>query len=169
MKRTVVFAGVAAAILLGALAMAAGTKSDDQAAIKALEDSLVAAVKAKDVDKIMANYVNSPDFVVFDVIPPRQYTGWDAYKKDWTGFLGQCKDAPTMELSELSVDVDHRLAVGHSIQRIACTDAKGNRIDFTVRATDAYHKSKGKWLIAHEHVSVPVDLATGKADLTSKP
>jgi len=27
----------------------------------------------------------------------------------------------------------------------------------------------GKWLIFQEHVSVPVDLATGKADLLSKP
>ncbi|PYV22614.1 MAG: DUF4440 domain-containing protein, partial [Acidobacteria bacterium] len=27
----------------------------------------------------------------------------------------------------------------------------------------------GKWLITHEHVSVPVDFASGKADLSSKP
>jgi hypothetical protein len=27
----------------------------------------------------------------------------------------------------------------------------------------------GQWLIALEHVSVPVDVVTGKADLTSKP
>ncbi len=169
MKRTAVFSAVAVAILVGAFAMAAEMKADDQAAIRALEDNLVAAVQAKDVDKIMANYVNSPDLVVFDVILPRQYTGWDAYKKDWTGFLGQCKGAPTAEMSDFSVEVDHRLAVGHSIQRIACTDAKGKRMDLTTRVTDSYKKSKGKWLIAHEHVSVPVDLATGKADLQSKP
>jgi len=30
-------------------------------------------------------------------------------------------------------------------------------------------KIKGKWLIVQEHVSVPVDLATAKADLNSKP
>jgi hypothetical protein len=27
----------------------------------------------------------------------------------------------------------------------------------------------GRWLIIHEHVSVPVDLDTGKPDLSSKP
>jgi ketosteroid isomerase-like protein len=37
------------------------------------------------------------------------------------------------------------------------------------RLTDVLRKVKGKWLIVHEHVSVPVDVATGKADLTSKP
>ncbi len=169
MKKTAVLLGIAVAVLLGAIALAAAAKGDDQAQIKALEDTFVSAVKAKDIDKIMASYVNSPDLVVFDVIPPRQYTGWDAYKKDWTGFLGGCKDNPTIEVSDLSVEVGGRLAYGHSIQRIECTDAKGNKLDLTLRVTDGYRKVKGKWLIAHEHVSVPVDLATAKGDLQSKP
>jgi len=154
--------------LLGAIALAAETKGDDQVQIKALEHGFASAVN-KDIDKIMANYVNSPDLVVFDVIPPRQYTGWDAYKKDWTGFLRGCKDNPTMEVSDLGVEVGARLAYGHNIQRIACSDAHGNKLDLTVRVTDGYRKVKGKWLIAHEHVSVPVDLATAQGDLQSKP
>jgi hypothetical protein len=32
-----------------------------------------------------------------------------------------------------------------------------------------YRKLRGHWLIVQEHVSVPVDLDTGKADLLSKP
>ena len=39
----------------------------------------------------------------------------------------------------------------------------------TFRLTDRLKKIKGKWLIVHEHGSFPVDLATGKADLLSKP
>jgi ketosteroid isomerase-like protein len=38
-----------------------------------------------------------------------------------------------------------------------------------VRVTDVYKKINGNWLVIHEHVSVPVDLDTGKPDLTSKP
>jgi ketosteroid isomerase-like protein len=45
----------------------------------------------------------------------------------------------------------------------------GNALDITVRITDVYRKINGKWLAVHEHVSWPVDLATGKADLSSKP
>ena len=45
----------------------------------------------------------------------------------------------------------------------------GNPIDMTLRLTDVLREINGKWLIVHEHVSVPVDVATGKADLTSKP
>lgn len=61
-----------------------------------------------------------------------------------------------------------RQGYGHNIQRIACTDAKGNKLDLTTCVTDGYRKVKGKWLIAHEHVSVPVDLATAKGDPQSK-
>jgi ketosteroid isomerase-like protein len=42
-------------------------------------------------------------------------------------------------------------------------------IDLTWRDTAAYRKIGGNWLIAHEHGSVPVYLATGKPDLASKP
>jgi hypothetical protein len=35
--------------------------------------------------------------------------------------------------------------------------------------SNGYRKVNGKWLISREHVSVPADLATGKAKLTSKP
>jgi ketosteroid isomerase-like protein len=39
----------------------------------------------------------------------------------------------------------------------------------TVRVTDVYRETPAGWRIVQEHVSVPVDLATGKADLQSKP
>jgi hypothetical protein len=38
-----------------------------------------------------------------------------------------------------------------------------------VRVTNGYRKIDGNWLIVHSHVSVPVDLATGKPDLSSTP
>jgi ketosteroid isomerase-like protein len=38
----------------------------------------------------------------------------------------------------------------------------------TVRVTDGYKKVNGQWLIAHEHVSIPVDLATMKGVPDSK-
>jgi ketosteroid isomerase-like protein len=52
---------------------------------------------------------------------------------------------------------------------VSGTDTNGKPIDFTVRVTDDYRKIKGAWLIVQEHVSVPVTLATGKADINSKP
>jgi ketosteroid isomerase-like protein len=67
------------------------------------------------------------------------------------------------------VMTDGNLAFSHSIQRAVVTDKDGKKADITFRLTDVYRNVNGKWLIVHEHVSVPVDLATGKADLSSKP
>jgi hypothetical protein len=64
---------------------------------------------------------------------------------------------------------DGKLGFSHSIQHVTGTDTQGRPVDRTVRVTDGYRKVGGDWLIALEHVSVPVDLATGKPDVHSKP
>jgi len=169
MRKGIITAGLAVATFTAALAFANVARADDKADIEALEKRVAAGIEAKNADAIMANYIPGDSLIVFDVIPPRQYTGWDAYKKDWSEVIGGCADSPKYEISDLDVTADGKLAFSHSIQHFVCTDAKGNKLDMTMRATDAYRKIKGKWLIVHEHLSAPIDLATGKADLTSKP
>ena len=154
---------------LCAVALRAHAKGDESAAIKALEDRFIAAVRTKDVDAIMKAYVDDESLFVFDVIPPRQYVGAKAYHKDWEGFLGTLEGPITVEISDLEVTTGGNIAYGHSIQRIAGTDKKGKKVDLTMRVTDGYKKVNGHWLIAHEHVSVPVDFDTAKPDFSSKP
>lgn len=152
------------------LPAAAQTKSKDEAKIRALERQLLVAVTAKDVNAVMKVYVPDQSLFVFDVIPPRQYVGADAYRKDWEGFLAFLNGPIKYEISDLTVAAEGTMGYGHSIQRVSGTSTKGEPIDLTVRVTDVYRKIKGHWLIAHEHVSVPVDLFdTGKPDLSSKP
>jgi uncharacterized protein (TIGR02246 family) len=151
------------------LSFCPAAKADTQSDIKALEDRFVAAFKAKDVDAIMKVYVPDQSLVVFDVVPPRQFVGAAAYRKDWQDFLGSLNGPITVELTDLAIVSDHNLASGHSIQHVAGTDKQGKKLDLTVRVTDVYKKIKGQWLIVHEHVSIPVDLDTGKPDLASKP
>jgi len=45
----------------------------------------------------------------------------------------------------------------------------GTSLDITTRVTHDYEKIGGRWLIVHEHVSVPIDMSTGKPDFQSKP
>jgi uncharacterized protein (TIGR02246 family) len=162
---------IACAILIAISAMAFGTpaRADARGDIKALEDRFVAAFKAKDVDAIMKTYAPGQTLVVFDVVPPRQYVGAAAYRKDWQTFLGSFDGPITVELTDLDVGADRNLAYSHSIQRVSGTDKQGKKLDLTVRVTDVYQKIRGRWLIVHEHVSVPVDLDTDKPDLASKP
>ena len=83
---TLLIAGAVATACFG-LPATAQSKSKDEAKIRALEEQLRTAVIARDVSAVMKVYVPGQSLVVFDVIPPRQYVGADAYRKDWEGFL----------------------------------------------------------------------------------
>jgi len=169
MTRTAATIAAAVGLVACVTAVPALAGGKDEAAIKALEARFAAAFNAKDIDAIMKVYVPDESLLVFDVVPPRQFAGAKAYRKDWQELLGLFPGALKFEISDLHVFAAGRLGYGYSIQHLSGADAKGQTIDLTVRVTDAYRKIKGHWLVVHEHVSVPVDLATGKPDLASKP
>jgi uncharacterized protein (TIGR02246 family) len=161
--------GAVAATAPPALAPAAKPAGpSDKARIEALEARFAAAVSAKDVARIMTVYARDGLFV-FDVGPPRQHVGWADYKQDWQGIVGSTPGPLTFKVSDLSVAVSGDVAYSHSIQDMRWTAKDGTASELTVRVTDVYRKIAGKWLIVQEHVSVPVDLDTGKGDLLSKP
>lgn len=142
---------------------------NDEAQIRALEQGFAEAFKAKDVDRIMANYEHSQNLVFFDVVPRREYTGWDAYRRDWQGFFASVGPVTLFEVKDLTINVNGNVAYSYSFQHYLATTKAGESRDVTVRVTDVYRKNSGRWLIVQEHVSVPVDPQTGKADLQSKP
>jgi ketosteroid isomerase-like protein len=139
------------------------------AQIEALETRYIDAFNAKDLDKIMSCYAPGKELFVFDAVPPREYPSWDDYKRDWEGLFSAFPGPISNKISEQSITVVGTVAYGHNIQSGYFTDKAGTRTNVAVRVTDVYRKLSGKWLIVQEHVSFPVDLATGKADLLSKP
>lgn len=150
----------------GHTARAGGT---DVEQIGTLEKNLAASAEARNLDAIMKAYVPNKTLFVFDVIPPREYVGAEAFRKDWAEFLGSIKGPLKYEITDIAVVVVGDVAYGHSIQRIVGTGIKGDPLDLTTRVTDVYRKLRGKWMIVQEHISVPVDLDTGKPDYASKP
>lgn len=147
------------------------TASDtsDEAAIRALEDRFAAAFNAGDIDAIMKNYVPDKSFVLFDVVPRKEYLGADAYRKAWVEMFSRFKGAPKITITDLSITVDGNVGFGHSFMTVTGTDMEGHSIDRTVRVTDGYRKIGGNWLIVHEHISVPVDFSTGNLVPVAKP
>jgi uncharacterized protein (TIGR02246 family) len=171
--KKLVYCAAAILILLGTtveaprLSAQANSAAADTAAIKALYNQFNDAFNKKDVNAIMAVY--SPGVFVFDVIPPREYPTWDAYKKDWEGFFATFPGPVTNSISELHITVVGAVAYTHYIGDGTLTAKDGSKMHMVVRTTDVLRKSNGKWLIVQEHNSLPVDPATGKADMLSKP
>src|SRR5437762_325349 len=134
MKTSTVFigaCGIVAAVLLQPTVACA--QASDEAQIRALEDSFAAGVRAKDLDAIMKVYVPDETLFVFDVVPPRQYVGAAAYRKDWEEFLNDLDGPVKFEITDLDITTDDNLAYSHSIQRVAGTDKQGKKLDLTVR------------------------------------
>ena len=117
----------------------------------------------------MKVYAPGPGLFVFDVSPPRQHVGWDDYKKDWQGFFANLPGAIKFSIADLDVTTVGPVAYSHSIQSLQFTRKDGSKAELVVRLTDVYRKMHGQWLIVQEHVSIPVDLDTGKPDVLSKP
>jgi ketosteroid isomerase-like protein len=165
---TVLAVGVSVAALAPVHAVNASA-ARDEAAIKALEARFADGFNAKDVDAIMDVYARGSGLFVFDVTPPRQHSGWADYKADWQDLFKAFPGAIHFSISDLSIAVVGPVAYGHSIQQVLFTQANGSKVDNVLRVTDVYRKIHGRWLIVQEHVSVPVDSHTGKADWLSKP
>jgi uncharacterized protein (TIGR02246 family) len=158
--------------LLGFAAMPpVHAQSKDEQEIRALEGRFVAAFNARDVDAIMKLYVPGSELVVFDLGLPLQHLGWDDYKNDWQGVFAGMKGPVNFSITGLSIESDGKMAFSHSIQHVTLTGPDGNPMEMTVRVTDVYRKIDGKWLIVHEHVSVPIDFSGPKPEpaMTAKP
>lgn len=175
MARFIVSLVVSASALSGLIALPApvqaanASAAGDKAAIEALEARFADAFNAKDVSAIMGVYRPGPDLFVFDVTPPRQHVGWTNYRADWEDTFKSTPGPIHFSISHLSITVVGPVAYGHSIQKVVFTRKSGSKAELVVRVTDVYRKLHGRWLIVQEHVSVPVDLDTGKADLLSRP
>jgi len=168
MRAAVVAAFVASITASAALSpVAARAGSDSENGIRHLEDRFAAAFNDKDLDRIMEVYAK--DVFVFDLVPPRQYVGREAYRADWKTLLGSYKGPISFTLNDLAIRTEGDMGYSHSIQHLVGTNLDGSKADLTVRVSDVYRRIDGEWKIVFEHVSVPVDLATGKPDFTSAP
>jgi ketosteroid isomerase-like protein len=161
---------IAIVLALFSTAHAAASNKADKAAIKALEQGFAAAFSAKDIPKILSFFAPGDKLLVFDVMTPRQYVGSDAYKASWENFVKSTTGPFHLELSDLQVTTGGgNVAFAHLIHHVTGRMSDGTPLDMTTRVSHDFQKIRGKWLIVHEHVSVPIDFSTGKPDFQSKP
>jgi uncharacterized protein (TIGR02246 family) len=141
--------------------------STDKAEIRQVLDEWVKAFEARDVKAIMALY--DPDVVAYDLVPPLQYVGKDAYGKDYAEFFAEFKGPLKVEIRDVHIEASGDLAYVACLERVSGTMTNGQQSSTWLRATSVFRKEGGKWLDVHDHVSVPADFATGKAMLGLNP
>ena len=107
--------------------------------------------------------------MAYDIVPPLQYVGKQAYRKDYAQFLAQYDGPIEVEFREVKIFVGNDVAFAYCLERLNGTLKSGQKSDVWVRVTSGFQKIKGKWLDIHDHVSVPADFDSGKAILDLKP
>ena len=124
--------------------------------IKALFDSRSEAIGTKDIDRLMALY--SPDIVYFDVVPPLEYVGAAALRGRYLEWFAGWKSAIGQDLRDLKIVAGGDVAAAHMLVRASGTRANGQEVGYWVRVSNSCRRSGHRWLITHEHVSLPVDM-----------
>jgi uncharacterized protein (TIGR02246 family) len=129
------------------------SRSEDEAAIRGVVECWTAAVRRRDIEGILKNH--SPDIVMFDVPPPFQSRGIDAYRKTWDMFFSWSSDPIPFDVTDMDVTAGNDVAF--AVATMACaepgSDGKPKPLDF--RLTVGLRKIEGQWTIVHEHHSVP--------------
>jgi ketosteroid isomerase-like protein len=147
--------------------MVATQRANDEADIRHRIDKFAEAIRAMILEGVMSIY--APDIVSFDIVPPLQHVGVEAKRKNWVDAFAMYQHPLGYEIHDLIITVGDDVAFGHSLNRISGTLKNGNRTDFWLRSTTCFRKIDGKWLIAHDQVSVPVNLESSRALLGLKP
>jgi len=129
------------------------TGSADDAAIRKLVESWAAAVRRRDFGGILQNH--SSDMVMFDVPPPLQSQGIEAYKKSWDLFFSWSSDPVPFDITQMSITAGRDVAFVVATMRCAEPGANGEPKGLDFRLTVGLRKIDGRWTITHEHHSVP--------------
>lgn len=69
-----------------------------------------------------------------------------------------------LEITATALDAAHTT----QLQRFQGVAKDGRAFDYVYRLTQLLRKTEDGWKIVHEHLSFPVDLQTGKANLTGR-
>ena len=89
------------------------------------------------------------------------------HAKDYVAEFSAYKD-PKVDFLELKVIGDGKLALARSVQHATAKGPDGKPINLTFRVTDVWRKTNGHWKMILSHSSFPIDMKTGKADMTSQ-
>jgi len=165
MKRLILIC-IAAAVLGGVgLSARASDKSAD-ASVAQFYDELEKVMNAPDLAKnpSMIFPFFDDDMHMFDIMLPETFVG-AAFRKHFTELAGAFPGKTTFV--DMKIHTAQDMAFATYIQDFT-GQMNGAPVAMRIRTTDALVRKNGKWVIVHEHVSLPLDGQTMAALMTKK-
>jgi uncharacterized protein (TIGR02246 family) len=127
----------------------------NESVVRDLLERWAAAVRAKNMPEILANH--AWDFVMFDVPPPFESRGLAAYEDTWKLFYSGQPDPVAFDINWLEVVAGDETAFAFAHMQCIEPTEREQRTPLDFRLTVGLRKVEGRWLVVHEHHSVPAE------------
>jgi uncharacterized protein (TIGR02246 family) len=124
-----------------------------ESAIRTLIENWATAVHAGDLDSVLADH--SEDIRMFDVPPPNEVRGIDAYRETWPPFFKWQRRGAVFEIDSLDVTAGGDVAFATALLRCGTKAELASDPDNRLRLTIGLRKEGGRWVVSHEHHSFP--------------
>jgi uncharacterized protein (TIGR02246 family) len=130
--------------------------NQDEQQIRTLIESWADAVHAGDLETVVA--AHAADIVMFDVPPPYDgVRGIEAYRATWPPFFRFQLEGASFEIVSLDVTAGEDVAYAHALLRCGTPQELADKPENRLRLTVGLRKEDGRWVVAHEHHSFPLD------------
>ena len=137
--------GAAATLASGSLVAALKVEdsmASTQSEVMALLESWSDAARTKDIDR---------------------HTGSSAVRGNFLRWFDMYEGPIGLTIRDVNILASGDSAVAYTLIRASGTLKDGREVGYWVRATVCCQRSDHRWLIAHEHISLPVDFKSGRA------
>lgn len=134
--------------------------AEDIAAITAIVEGMPKAQNPDDLAKDWAS-----DVAYFDIVEDSAFN-LDDFKRKIAKQFAPLRNIRT-KILHVKVRSDGAMAYAYSTQNFISDTVDGGKVDLIFRETDVFEKRGGKWLLVHQHLSLPVDVVNGKAIMRS--
>ena len=125
----------------------------DDSAVRDLLEQWAAAVRAKKMSEVLANH--SLDFRMFDVPSPFESRGLTAYEDTWKLFYSSQPEPVAFDIKWMQVVAGDDVAFAFAHMQCVEPTERVQRTPLDFRLTVCLRKVEGRWIIMHEHHSVP--------------
>ncbi|MDP4506131.1 YybH family protein [Nonomuraea turcica] len=144
---------------------------DERAAeeeVRQVHERWYAGTAAKDLDGMMTAI--DDDVVSYEHEAPLEYVGVDEVRKVCARGLDVPGDV-SFDVPDLKILVREDLAVAWGLNRVRVAGEDGQVSEIWSRGTRVFERRDGAWMMTHQHLSFPLDQATGavRTDLRPSP
>ena len=135
--------------------------------IRRIIEAHAAAVRQGDVASMLADV--AADVVTFDVVDPLRRIGRAAALGRGAEWVALYDGSITWENRDIAIVANDAVGFASMLSRVTGTLKTGQRVDMWFRKTLGLQRRGDRWLVAHDHGSVPFNPDSGQASLALEP